>query len=133
MFFKKVFFSTVPAEMSEMKMNRPKKGVILTKQRMPWELVRFLCLESPPLPRPGCYWIRGGETLRWTEQLRTSYETFFNKVRGLMTFSRREHSTWRLGTCTRVISRRFTATLLLKTILRRGHLPRLSVTAKIST
>ena len=27
MFFKKVFFSTVPAEMSEMKMNRPKKGV----------------------------------------------------------------------------------------------------------
>ena len=91
MFFKKVFFSTAPAEMSEMKMNRPKKGVILTKRRMPWELVRFLCLESPPLPRPGCYWIRGGETLRWTEQPHTSYGTFLFKLRGLITLFRRKN------------------------------------------
>ena len=33
--------------------------------------------------------------------------------------------------CTRVISRPFTATQLLKTILLRGYLPRLSVIAKI--
>ena len=38
-----------------------------------------------------------------------------------------------LKACTRVISRPFSATQLLKTILLRGHLPRLSVTAKIVT
>ena len=90
MFLKRYFFNTAPAEMSEMKRIVLRKG-LLTKQRMPWELVRFLCLESPPLPRPGCYWIRGGETLIWTEQLRTSYETFLIKVRGLITFFRREN------------------------------------------